>query len=420
MLFDLSSKDQATLALVDCNNFYVSCERVFNPKLRGKPVVVLSNNDGCAIARSHEAKALGIKMGQPLYQWQRLAAVHGIHVLSANFALYGDMSYRVMEALKEFSPQIEIYSIDEAFLSLAGMPVDLEAYGHKIKQQVYQCTGIPVSVGISRTKTLAKVANHLAKDNNLGSLCLFDEQVTDQWLANIPTKEIWGIGAKKSAWLAAQGCWNALQLKKAPDAWVKKHLSVMTLRTVYELRGIACQDIEEDVALKKSIATTRSFAHEIADKEELAGLVSAFVAMAAEKMRAQGTVAKVLQVFIQSSPFKPGYYSPSAIGEVPSGSDYTPRLMALARRLLERIYRPGIAYKRAGVILMDLVKPDAEGADLFKEQGRSEREARLMAVVDRLDGAVVWAPAMNVWGGVGKQERRTPRYTTRWQDILKV
>ncbi len=420
MLFDLSSKDCDTVALVDCNNFYASCERVFNPQLRGKPVVVLSNNDGCAIARSQEAKALGIKMGQPFYQWQKLVASHGVYALSANFALYGDMSYRVMEVLKEFSPEIEIYSIDEAFLSLAGMNIDLEEYGHRIRKRVYQCTGIPVSVGISRTKTLAKVANHLAKDNKLGSLCLLNEAATDQWLEGIPTREIWGIGSKKSEWLSAQGCLNALQLKNAPDAWVKKNLSVMTLRTVYELRGISCQEIEEGAVSKQSIATTRSFAHEIADKGELAGLVTSFVAMAAEKMRAQGSAARSVQVFVQSSPFKPEYYGNAAVGQIPSGDDYTPRLMGMVRRLLDRIYRPGVAYKRAGVVLMDLFKAGSGGADLFNSQGHNEREARLMEVVDRLGGDVVWAPEMNAWGSVGKQERRTPKFTTRWEDVLKV
>ncbi|NTV29573.1 MAG: Y-family DNA polymerase [Candidatus Omnitrophica bacterium] len=420
MLFELSSRDQSTLALVDCNNFYASCERVFNPKLRNKPVVVLSNNDGCAIARSREAKALGIAMGQPFFEWEKLVALHGIQVLSANFALYGDMSRRVMEVLKEFSPEIEIYSIDEAFLSLDRMDIDLEEYGHRIKQRVYQCTGIPVSVGISRTKTLAKVANHLAKDKSLGSLCLLDETATDRWLAVIPTQELWGIGRKKSAWLAGQGVLNALQLKNAPDAWVREHLSVMTLRTVYELRGIPCQALEDGASSKKSVATTRSFAEAVTDKGELGSLVASFVAMAAEKMRAQGSAARVIQVFVQSSPFRSDYYSNSAVGKVPYGEGYTPRLMAMTRGLLGRIFRPGVAYKRAGVILMDLVRADIEVSDLFAGRRYNEREARLMAVVDRLEGDVCWGPELLAWGTVGRQEKRTPKFTTRWQEVLRV
>jgi DNA polymerase V len=420
MLFDLSSRKKETIALVDCNNFYASCERVFNPKLRGQPVVVLSNNDGCAIARSREAKALGITMGQPFFEWQHLVEPNAIQVFSANFALYGDMSQRVMEVLKEFSPGIEIYSIDEAFLSLEGMDIDLEEYGHRIKRRVYQCTGIPVSVGISCTKTLAKVANHLAKDKQLGSLCLLDEAVTDRWLALIPTEKLWGIGRKKSAWLSAQGYFNALQLKNAPDAWVRRHLGVMTLRTVYELRGISCQALEDNAPAKKSIATTRSFAHEITDKDELAGLIVTFVAMAAEKMRGQGSAARVLQVFVQSSPFKPEYYGNSAVGEVPYGEGYTPRLMSMTRSLLERIFRPGIAYKRAGVILTDFVKADVEAADFFQERNYSEREARLMQVVDNMAGEVFWAPEMTARGSVGRQEKRTPKFTTRWQEILRA
>jgi DNA polymerase V len=420
MLFDLSSRDQKVIALVDCNNFYASCERVFNPKLRGKPVVVLSNNDGCAIARSREAKALGIKMGQPFFEWQKLVAQHDIGVFSANFALYGDMSHRVMEVLKEFSPDIEVYSIDEAFLSLDGMSIDFEEYGHLIKQRVYQCTGIPVTVGISRTKTLAKVANHLAKDRDIGSLCLLDEAVTDRWLEGIPTQEVWGIGGKRSAWLASKGIVSALQLKNAPDDWVRKNLSVMTLRTVYELRGIPCLAIEDSAPSKKSIATTRSFAHEVTDKEELTCLVASFVAIAAEKMRSQGSVARVVQVFIQSNPFKVNYYSNSAISEIPYGEGYTPRLMGMTRSLLERIYRPSIAYKRAGVVLMDFVKESVDVADLFEGRRYDEREARLMGVVDGLGGDVVWGPELTAWGSVGRQERRTPKFTTRWQEVLRV
>jgi DNA polymerase V len=420
MLCDLSSRDQKVIALVDCNNFYASCERVFNPKLRDKPVVVLSNNDGCAIARSKEAKALGITMGQPFFEWQQLVRPHDIRVLSANFALYGDLSWRVMETLKEFSPEIEIYSIDEAFLSLNRMKVDLAEYGHRIKQRVYQCTGIPVSVGISRTRTLAKVANHLAKDRNLGSLCLLDEGATDRWLADIPTEKLWGIGRKKSAWLAAQGVLNALQLKNAPDEWVRRHLSVMTLRTVYELRGIACEALVENAPAKKSVATTRSFAGEVTDRAELAMLVASFVARAAEKMRSKGSAARVIQVFVQSSPFKPDYYSNSAVGEVPDGEGYTPRLMALTRRLLKRIYRPGVAYKRAGVILTDFVRANGGAADLFKERGREEKEARLMDVVDRMQGQVSWGSELTAWGIVGRQQKRTAKFTTSWPEVLKV
>ena len=422
MLFDLSSKDSEIVALVDCNNFYASCERVFDPGLRGKPVVVLSNNDGCAIARSQEAKALGIKMAQPFFEWEKLVVPNGIHVLSANFALYGDMSYRVMEVLKEFSPEMEIYSIDEAFLSLTRMNIDCEAYGHRIRQRVYQHTGIPVSVGISRTRTLAKVANHWAKDRRLGSVCLLDEKGTDLWLSQIPTGELWGVGRKKSAWLAGQGCLNALQLKNAPDAWVRKHLSVMTLRTVYELRGIPCADLDDDPAVKKSIATTRSFAHDITDKGELEALVSSFVAMAAEKMRAQGSTARMIQVFVQSSPFRPDYYSHAAVGKIPYGDGYTPRLVAMARGLLERIYRNGIAYKRAGVVLMDLSTSGGEAPDLFQGSCYSAKDARLMDVVDRLQGDVFWAPEMiaDATSSVCHQQRGTPRFTTRWQDILRV
>ena len=420
MLFGLSSEDRAPIALVDCNNFYVSCERVFDPRLRGRPVVVLSNNDGCAIARSREAKALGIRMGQPFFEWQKLVVPHGIRVFSANFALYGDMSWRVMEVLREFAPDIEIYSIDEAFLSLAGVTGDLEAFGQKIRQRVYQCTGIPVTVGISRTRTLAKAANHLAKDKALGCLCLLDEEATDRWLADIPPGEIWGIGRKKRDWLLARGCLNALQLKNAPDDWVRKNLSVMTLRTVHELRGIPCQGMADENALQGSMATTRSFARGITDKNELGGLLASFLAIAARRLRAQGAAARAVQVFVQASPFKPGYYGNSAVGVIPGGAEYTPRLMAVVRGLLERIYRPGIAYKRAGVVLMDLVSAGNREDDLFTDCQNDAREARLMKAVDRLDGRVLWAAEMAAPDAVGKQSWRSVKFTTRWQDVLRV
>lgn len=420
MLFDLSSRNRDVLALVDCNNFYASCERVFAPALRGKPVVVLSNNDGCAIARSREAKALGVKMGQPYFEWKRLVDLHGIKVLSANFALYGDMSRRVMDVLRTFQPALEIYSIDEAFLPLEGVSGDLEAYGRMIRERVYQCTGIPVTVGISHIRTLAKAANRLAKDRGFSALGLLEPAAVDRWLEGLATQDVWGIGGKKSQWLAAHGCHNALQLKNAPDDWVRKNLSVMTLRTVFELRGIPCQDLEESPPSKKSIATTRSFAREMVDKSELGGLLVSFAAMAAEKMRAQGSAARAVQIFVQSSPFKPDYYGNSAVAVIPGGECYTPRLFGLVRGLLERIYRPGVSYKKAGVILLDLVTSGVDDADLFGTRAGHAREDRLMEVVDGLNGAVVWAPEMNAWPSVGRQERRSPKFTTRWPELLKV
>ena len=363
MPFELSPS-RHIFALVDANNFYASCERVFDPSLRGKPVVVLSNNDGCAIARSNEAKALGIKMGQPFFEWKAMVKTHGVRVLSANFALYGDISQRIMETLKQFTPDIEVYSIDEAFLGLEACRIDdFEKFGQDIRRTVLKHTGVPVSVGIARTKTLAKLANHIAKKRpgQDGVCSLLKQDVADHFMGELPVEEVWGIGGRKAQWLRERGYCSVLALKNADDRIIKKNLSVMSLRTIYELRGIAClglTDVEPD---KKSIATTRTFAKEVREHGELEEALCVYTARAAEKMRAQGSAAGYMQVFVSTSPFKPNYYANAAAGRLDPATGYTPDLMTYARCFLDQIYVLAFAQRSVGlasalaVMLMILV-----------------------------------------------------------------
>src|SRR5271170_2085037 len=355
-------------ALVDCNSFYVSCERVFHPAFKNKPVVVLSNNDGCAISRSQEAKDIGIAMGAPIFKCEQLVKSHDVKVFSANFVLYGDMSNRVMSALSSFTPNLEIYSIDEAFLSLEGFEnFGYLDYGRKIRSTVKERTGIPVSVGIAPSKTLAKVANHIAKDNPKmgGVFCFIDEKDIDQWLEKTPVREIWGIGAEKALFLSRHGVVNALQLKKAPDEWIKKHLTIMTLRTVMELRGTPSITFEEIQPNKKAIVTSRTFGYEVSSLSEMEEAISAYIAKASEKVRYQGSVAGHIQVFIETNPFKGNYYRNSASVDVTPPTAYTPQLVEIAKRLLAKIYKEGYRYKSCGVMLTNFSDEDLVQQDLF-------------------------------------------------------
>ena len=422
MPFELSP-DQRVLALVDCNNFYVSCERVFNPSLVGKPVVVLSNNDGCAIARSNEAKALGITMGQPFFEWRHLMKTRGVKVFSANFTLYGDMSRRVMQTLADYAADMEIYSIDEAFLGLEHLHLpDLAEFGHRVRRTVFRNTGLPVSVGIARTKTLAKAANHLAKKDPAygGVSVLMDDRQVLGALAKLPVREVWGVGRQKSAWLNERGIQTAGELAAMDDRWVLKNLSVTTLRTVQELRGVGCLGLAE-ASPGKSIAVTRTFGEKLCALDAVATAVSSFVARAAEKLRAQGSVAGSLQVFMETSAHSsgPGFQAASVRFSPPT--DYTPELILGAVVLVRRLFRDGCVYRRAGIVLQGLSGAAENSQDLFSPQEGLERKTRLMAAVDRCQGSVFFA-AEGV-GGMGsyvRQSSRSPRYTTQWHELLEV
>src|ERR1700722_3550082 len=374
------------IALFVCTNFFFSCERLFNPKLIGRPVVVLSNNDGCIVARSQESKALGIPMGAPYFQWADFLKVHGAVVCSSNFALYGDLSHRVMQTLSHFNPELEIYSIDEAFLHIKG--VDPLMHCRSIRQRVLQWTGIPISIGIAQTKTLAKVANRAAKKNPaLHGLCFPSPKQLATILESLAVGEIWGIGHRLSTFLAKQGIYTAAQLRDQPDLWVKHHLTVVGLRTVWELRGMPCLNIEEITPVKQSIMTSRSFGRPVLTQEELVEAVCSYAARGGEKLREEDCLASWLQVFVMTSRRNEGnYYGNQAHLTLPEPSDYTPTLLDYATRGLQTIFRSGYAYKKAGILLGGLVPTNRYQQDLFTKQDLP-KEAKRKAAMALLDQA---------------------------------
>ncbi len=428
MSFIPADKVQQIFALVDCNNFYASCERVFNPSLQHKPVVVLSNNDGCVIARSNEAKAIGIAMGAPIFKCQDLVKRHQVQVYSANFVLYGDMSTRVMRHLSQFSPSMEIYSIDEAFLSFQGMGQDnLDAYAAKMRAEVKQNTGISVSVGIATTKTLAKLANRIAKKHMpQGVFSLLDEGIINAWLQKTDVADIWGIGAEKSQFLKRNGIETAFQLKNVPDEWIKRHLTVISHKTVLELRGVSCLALDETTPDKKAIATTRSFGYEVNSLDELDEAIAAYTAKAAEKLRDQNSLCGYLQVFVQSNPFKKGsYYANCASIHLNPPTADTSKLITKAKDLLKRIYRNDFAYKKAGVILTNLSAQEQSQDYLFDESYHNSPKQRLMQTIDAHNrqsnsGKLFWAAEGVEQPWFMRQTHKSRRFTTRWDELLEI
>ncbi|MFM1909195.1 MAG: hypothetical protein RLZZ591_2872 [Pseudomonadota bacterium] len=428
-------------ALVDGNNFYVSCERVFRPSLNGRPVVVLSNNDGCAIARSNEAKALGIAMGAPWFKIRHLAESDGLVALSANFALYGDLSDRMMSLAAGLGPAQEIYSIDESFIELTGVRGDLTERSRKIRARILQWTGIPCGIGIGSTKTLAKLANHVAKTverkpgsypehlahlaqvADLTALSPTDFQAV---LAATPVQEIWGVGRQITRQLNEGGITTALQLAQLDAATVKRGWSVVLERTVRELQGIACVDLDHEPAPKKEIACTRSFGRAVTQITDLQEAVTEFVSRAAGKLRKQGSLAGQILVFIRTSPFrKDEQYSRSITVPLRRPSADTAILVSAALKGLNAIYRPNINYAKAGVMLLDLQSDAVQQFELDLEGEDPADRSRLMGTLDELNqrygrGTVVVGSAgllgdKRVWSM--KQERRTPGYTTCWDEL---
>lgn len=425
-------------ALVDGNNFYVSCERVFRPSLNGRPVVVLSNNDGCAIARSNEAKALGIAMGAPWFKIKHLAESDGLVALSANFALYGDLSDRMMSLAAGLGPAQEIYSIDESFIELTGVRGNLTERSHKIRSRILQWVGIPCGIGIGATKTLAKLANHVAKtaERKPGSYPDHLAQVADLTalsqadmhavLAATPVQEIWGVGRQITKQLNAGGITTALQLAQLDAATVKRGWSVVLERTVRELQGISCVDLDDEPAPKKEIACTRSFGRAVTELSDLQEAVTEFASRAAVKLRKQGSQAGQILVFVRTSPFrKDEQYSRSVTVPLIRPSADTAVLVSAALKGLRAIYRPGINYAKAGVMLLDLRSDAIQQFELDLADEDSSDRSRLMGTLDQLNdrfgrGTVIVGSAglagnKRVWAM--KQERRTPGYTTCWDEL---
>jgi DNA polymerase V len=412
-------------ALVDCNNFYVSCERVFDPRLEGQAAVVLSNNDGCVVARSNEAKALGIAMGVPAFEIRDLIARHQIQVFSSNYALYGDMSHRVMETLRQLSPEVEVYSIDEAFLNLVGFADrDLGGYGRSIRATIKRWTGLPVSVGIAETKTLAKIANFYAKRRAElnGVLDLTTAPDRMDLLATLPVHEIWGVGPSSARFLKLNGIDNATQLSHANEQLIRKHLGVVGLRTVRELRGIACMPIELAPPSKQGITVSRSFGRPVEDFDELRAATVTYASRAAEKLRQGRLVASALTVFLETNPFKdePQYRNARTLS-LPMATDNSLELIQTALRGLKTIYRRGYRFKKSGVMLVDLIPATQVQANLFDREDR-DRGRRLMAALDRIndrmgDGTLQFGAVGNRQPWRARFDHRSPQYTTRWEAL---
>lgn len=416
-------------ALVDCNNFYASCERLFRPDLQGRPIVVLSNNDGCVVARSAEAKRLGIKMAVPLFQVQEQIDRENVAVFSSNYALYGDISARVMTVLEQQAPSIEVYSIDEAFLDLSGLETNfsLVDYGLQIKQRVYQYTGIHVSVGIAPTKTLAKLANHAAKlyPATRGVVDLSDPQRQRRLLKLMSLREVWGVGRRLSRRLEQHGISTALALADRDPAWIRSHYSVTLERTVRELSGQPCMELEECPPSRQQILCSRSFAHRITEFKDMRSAIAQYSARAAEKLREQNSLARVVTVFIRTNPHSQheGFYSNSAsrILSVPSADSR--RLTATALRLLKSIWQPGHRYMKAGIMLSDLYRSGHFQPSLF-DAPESPATMRLMQAVDNINhsglGRVRFAGELLSTGWQMQRNHLSPAYTTRWDQLPVV
>lgn len=416
-------------ALADCNNFYVSCERVFEPSLNGKPVIVLSNNDGCVIARSNEAKALGIKMGEPAFRIKELIKKANVTVFSSNYALYGDMSQRVMNTLASFTPDIEIYSIDEAFLGLYGFKhINLLDYARQIRKTTMRNTGIPISLGLAPTKTLAKVANHIAKNHPEfnGVYIIDNEQQRIEALRAYDIADVWGIGRQYTKLLTQHGINTAYDFSLMPSYWVKKHMSVIGLRIQKELLGTPCIELELFAPPKKSIATTRSFGEMQNNFTHISEAVATFAASCAQKLRKQKSVAQIIMVFIHTNYFRKDLpqYSATKTITLTSPTSNTTEIVHYATIALKSIYKSGYHYKKAGVIVSGISTNQHIQTSLFDTFNRQKYD-KLMAVIDKINDKygkdtikIATQGSERRWKI--RQEHLSPKYTTRWNNIITV
>ena len=371
------------IALVDCNSFYVSCERLFNPKIRKKPVVVLSNNDGCIISRSNEAKALGIKMGEPYFKAKDIIIRNKVEVFSSNYALYGDLSRRVMRTLKSFNAAIEVYSIDEAFLDLSNFPdQEIENIGKEIRETILQWTGIPTSIGIAKTKTLSKIANHIAKKKQSGVTSLIGIENLDPILEKIDINDVWGVGRQLTKFYQKHGIYNAKQLKNKSNSWIKKCSNVLSSRTAMELRGISCIGLETTTTKRKSCVVSRSFGKRIETFQELQEAVVNYCLNASEKIRSESLTAKAITVFVRTSPFQKnyGYYSNSKTVDFPIATNNSIEIVKAAVAILETIFKNGYQYQKAGVMLTGLSNAH-DKTNLFS----TEKDDKIQALMRSID-----------------------------------
>lgn len=421
-------------ALVDVNNFYVSCERVFQPKLEHVPMVVLSNNDGCAVARSNEVKALGVKMGTPWFKIKDLARQHGILAYSSNYALYGQMSDRVVSILRGFSPDIEVYSIDESFLrveGVLGLYRSASVMGHEMRDRIKTWTGLPVCAGFGRTKTLAKLANHLAKKNavfnGVCDLNTLSATELNQWMEKTDVGEVWGVGHRTVFKLDAMGIRTVLDLRNTPPKRIRERFGVVMERTVDELRGTSCLALEDVAQPKQQIMVSRSFGATIESFDELAEAVSTHIANAGEKLRRQGSEAGAVYVFVMTNRFRPDEPQNNAGRMVPfvEPTDDTLSLTKVTLKGLKAIYKPGFGYKKAGVLLTLLADKESRQETLFSDETVRVRSEKLMVSMDTINQRYGRGMVRTGVSGTRKRwamraENRSPRYTTRWEELPVV
>jgi DNA polymerase V len=413
-----------SIAIIDVNNFYVSCERVFNPKLENKPVVVLSNNDGCAISRSNEAKALGIKMGTPWFKFKEFAKQENVTALSSNYTLYLDMSHRVMTLLSKFSPDQEVYSIDESFLDLTSFKSkDLIQYSQQIKTKIKQWTGLPVSIGIGSTKTLSKLANHIAKKNSsfkgVCNLNVMDQDTLETWMSHIPVNEVWGVGRSLALKLNQLGIISVLDLKLADPDYIRQQFSIVLEKTVRELNGLICMELKDIAEPNKEIMVSRSFGRRVKDKQELIEAVTAYTSRAAERMRKQESVATSLYIYIRTSPHDDKKQYANGIN-IPlfQPTDDSMTLTNAALLGLDYIYREGFDYQKAGVTLCNLTSKDKMQGNLFKDTIAHSRMKIMDTINQRWKGKLKLGSEGVTKEWEMKAQFKSRNYTTDWDQLM--
>ena len=417
---------QKYFSLVDCNNFYVSCERVFRPSLSDKPVVILSNNDGCIVARSNQAKALGIPMGAPYHQHKQVIQQHAVEVFSSNYQLYGDMSERVMRSLSMLTPHLEIYSIDEAFIRLDTVPEHLFCeFSSSIREKLLRWTGIPTSFGIAPTKTLAKIANHIAKKQPRGVWTLCDETSQIETMRHLPVEEIWGISYRLGKRLRSLGIATALELRNADIQLIRTHFNVVLESTLRELRGEACLDLQA-VARKKSILSSKSFGKSLSDRRIIEEALASHAARACQKLRKQGSKASGIAVFLRTNPFRnyeQQYHNSMTLG-FPCPSNDTGYIIKQAKEVLRQIYRQGYNYHKCGILLLGLQDESYQQQDLFANC-QTQPSEKLMQALDSINESMGAETIFHAAQGTKrewcmKRQKKSPSFTTNWGDLLEV
>ena len=402
------------IALIDCNSFYVSCERLFNPKIRKKPVVVLSNNDGCIISRSNEAKALGIKMGEPYFKAKDIIVKNNVQVFSSNYSLYGDISRRVMRTLKRFNSEIEVYSIDEAFLDLSNFSDDeIESVGIEIRSIILQWTGIPTSIGIAKTKTLSKIANHIAKKEKSGVVSLIGIEDIDPILEKVEIGDVWGVGRQLTKFYIKNDIYNAKQLKNISNTWIKKSSNVLSSRTAMELRGISCIDLEIQDSKRKSCVVSRSFGKKVETFQELKESVTNYCLNASEKIRSESLIAKSVTVFLRTSPFQNRgiYYSNSKTIDFPIATDNSIEIVKAAINGLKDIFKRGYKYQKVGVMLSGL--SNLENKNNLFSSSKDEKIKSLMRSIDSTNYKYGRSALSLASGGVNKKWNMRRKHSSK-------